>query len=207
MSHEPEATPPSAETTAAADVPPEGAQATEAPAVDPRAEELARVREQLQRTAADFDNYRKRARREVEDAQRRGGEEMLKELLPVFDNLERAGQHAGTATDVKAVADGVRMVLKQFVDTLGRAGIRRVPAVGAPFDPSFHEAIQQVESAEHPAGTIVAEVQPGYAFGEKLVRAAMVVVAKPPAARPAEPPPGAEPGGEPDAGDGPAEPS
>jgi molecular chaperone GrpE len=141
--------------------------------------EIARLRDQLLRTAADFDNFRKRTRREVEDAHKRGKEELLRELLPVFDNLERAVVHAGQATDAKAVADGVGMVLKQFGDTLGKVGIKRIPAVGGPFDPSLHEAIQQVETNDHPPGTIVAEVQPGYTLGERLVRASMVVVAKP----------------------------
>jgi molecular chaperone GrpE len=142
--------------------------------------EIARIRDQLLRTAADFDNFRKRSRRELDDAQKRGREELLRELLPIFDNLERAVVHAGQASDAKAVADGVGMVLKQFADTLGRIGIKRVATVGNAFDPTQHEAIQQIETDEHPPGTIVAEVQPGYAMGDKLVRAAMVVVAKPP---------------------------
>jgi molecular chaperone GrpE len=141
--------------------------------------EMARLRDQLLRTAADFDNFRKRTRRELDDAYKRGKEELLRELLPVFDNLERAAIHAGQASDAKAVADGVGIVLKQFSDTLGKVGITRIPAVGSPFDPSLHEAIQQIETDEHPAGTIVAEVQPGYAMGDRLVRASMVVVAKP----------------------------
>jgi molecular chaperone GrpE len=141
--------------------------------------ELARVRDQLLRTAADFDNFRKRTRREVDDAQKRGKEELLRELLPVFDNLERAVVHAEQASDAKAVADGVGMVLKQFQDTLLKVGIKRIPAVGSAFDPSLHEAIQQVETSDHAAGTIVAEVQPGYSMGDRLVRASMVVVAKP----------------------------
>jgi molecular chaperone GrpE len=141
--------------------------------------ETARIRDQLLRTAADFDNFRKRTRRELDDAQKRGREELLRELLPVFDNLERAVVHAGQVSDAKAVADGVGMVLKQFGDTLARIGIKRVPTVGLPFDPSMHEAIQQLETDEHPPGTIVAEVQPGYAMGDKLLRAAMVVVAMP----------------------------
>lgn len=148
--------------------------------------EAARIREQLLRTAADFDNYRKRTRREVDDAQRRGRETAVKDLLPVFDNLERATAHADTATDLKSLTDGLRIVLKQFTDALERMGIKRVPAVGKPFDPTVHEAIQQIESTEHPAGTVIAEVQPGYVIGDYLVRAAMVVVSKgPPAAPPA----------------------
>ncbi|KYF63652.1 nucleotide exchange factor GrpE [Sorangium cellulosum] len=140
--------------------------------------EAARMREQLLRTAADFDNFRKRSRREVEEAQRRGRESILKDLLPVFDNLERAASHAENAPDVKSVADGVRIVAKQFVDTLDRMGIKRIAAVGKPFDPSVHEAIQQLESTEHPAGVVIAEVQPGYILGDYLIRAAMVVVSK-----------------------------
>lgn len=142
--------------------------------------EAAETRERLLRTAAEFDNFRKRARRDVEDAEKRGRERLLNELLPVFDNLERALLVANEASDVKAVADGVGMVLKQFTDTLERGGIRRVPTTGAPFDPQVHEAIQQIETADQPPGSVVAEVRAGYAMGDRLVRAAMVVVAKAP---------------------------
>ncbi len=154
----------------------------EAEPADPLAEakaEAQRNKEQWMRTAADFDNFRKRSRREVDDARKAGREEMLKEFLPVFDNLERAIQSAQRAQEVKAVADGLNMILRQFLDTLGRQNIQKVPSTGQQFDPTVHEAIQQVESDEHPAGTIVAEVQPGYVQGERLVRPAMVVVAKP----------------------------
>jgi molecular chaperone GrpE len=80
---------------------------------------------------------------------------------------------------VKAVADGLNMILRQFLDTLGRVNIQRVPTAGMQFDPTVHEAIQQVETDEHPPGTVVAEVQPGYVQADRLVRPAMVVVAKP----------------------------
>jgi molecular chaperone GrpE len=159
-----------------------GNSASDATPKDPLDEaraETQRVRDQLLRTAADYDNFRKRSRRENDEAQKRGREELIRELLPVFDNLERAVVHAGQATDAKAVADGVGMVLKQFVDTLARVGISRIKVVGKPFDPTQHEAIQQVETDEHPPGTVIAEVQPGYLLGERLLRAAMVVVAKP----------------------------
>jgi molecular chaperone GrpE len=144
---------------------------------DPQAE-IARLRDQLLRTAADYDNFRKRARREQEDATRRGRETTIKDLLPIFDNLERAATHAESGADVKAVADGVRMVSKQFVDTLERMGIKRVVTIGRAFDPSQHEAIHHLESNEYPAGTVMAEVQAGYAIGDFLVRPAMVVVSK-----------------------------
>jgi molecular chaperone GrpE len=145
-------------------------------------DEAARLKEAWMRTAADFDNFRKRTRKELDDARRSGREDLLRELLPVFDNLERGMQSAKQATDVKAVVDGLGMILKQFVETLGRGGISKIPTVGVPFDPAVHEAIQQVETSDQPPGTVVAEVQPGYMAGDRLARAAMVVVAKPKAA-------------------------
>jgi molecular chaperone GrpE len=142
-------------------------------------EEAARHKDAWLRTAADFDNFRKRTRRELEDARRGGREDLLRALLPVFDNLERALQSAQRSSDVKAMADGLKMVERQFVEALGREGISRIATVGHPFDPGLHEAIQQVETADHEPGTVLAEVQPGYTQGDRLLRAAMVVVAKP----------------------------
>ena len=153
-------------------------------------------RDQWVRSAADFDNFRKRARRDIDDAKKAGREELLKDFLPVFDNLERALVSAQRATEVKPVVDGLTMVMKQFADTLGRSGIQKVPTKGAQFDPTMHEAIQQVESDETP-GTVVAEVQAGYLQGERLVRAALVVVAQPRASQGASQ--GASPGASPGA--------
>lgn len=152
-------------------------------AADPLAEaraETARIREQLLRTAADFDNFRKRARRDAQDAERAAREDLLRELLPVFDNLERAVAHAENATDVQSLADGIRMVMRQFFDTLGRVGVERVEAEGQPFDPALHEAIQHLPTDEHPPGTVASMVQPGYRAGDRLIRPAMVVVARKP---------------------------
>jgi molecular chaperone GrpE len=140
--------------------------------------ETARMKEAWLRTAADYDNFRKRTKREIEEARRNGREELIRTLLPVFDNLERALQSAQRSADVKAMADGLSMVQRQFADALGREGIGRVPTVGQSFDPGLHEAIQQVETDDHAPGTIIAEVQPGYLQGERLLRAAMVVVAR-----------------------------
>ncbi|MFO0674964.1 MAG: nucleotide exchange factor GrpE [Polyangiaceae bacterium] len=159
------------------------ADGTEAPAadVDPLAAataEAARLKDMWMRTAADFDNFRKRARREVEDAKKSGKEDFLREVLPVFDNLERAVQSAQRATDVSAVSQGLSMVLKQLEGTLVKVGIAKVATIGSAFDPSVHEAIQQLETDEHAPGTVIAEIQPGYVQGDRLIRAAMVVVAK-----------------------------
>lgn len=174
-------------------VAPPPAAASVPPPADPVAvitAERDKLKDQLLRTLADFDNYRKRSKRDEQDAKHRGREDVLRELLPVFDNLERAATYARTGADTKAIADGVVMVLKLFEDTLGRLGGQRVKAVGQPFDPNIHEAIQQVESAEHAAGIVAVELVPGYQLGERLLRPSMVAVSKGPAAPPAEAPSG-----------------
>jgi molecular chaperone GrpE len=151
-------------------------------------------KEQLLRAAADFENFRRRSRTEMEDAKLRGKSDAILELLPVFDNLERAVSAAKSAKDIPSVVEGVRMVLKLFDDTAERIGLSRVTTVGERFDPAIHDAIQQVESADQAAGTIMNEVTAGYRFGKRLLRAAMVVVARAPASpKPAEPEPAPEP--------------
>ncbi len=142
--------------------------------------ERDKMKDQLLRALADFDNFRKRSRRDIDDAKKRGQEEVLRELLPVFDNLERASSYARSATDTKAIAEGVEMVSKLFLDTLARLGGRRVPSVGVPFDPNVHEALQQVDSDEHAAGIVVQEHVSAYEYGGRLLRPAMVVVSKGP---------------------------
>lgn len=156
--------------------------------LDVMREERDRLREQLLRVAADFDNYRKRSRKEVEDAERRGKEEVIREVLPVLDNLERALGAVATMSDdagpaeVRGIADGVKMVMKLFEDQAARMGLTRIKSVGERFDPGIHDAIQQVETDEHAAGTVMHEVAAGYRLGDKLVRPAMVIVARKPAA-------------------------
>ena len=154
-----------------------------APPEDPveRAQaEAARLKDQLLRLAADFDNFKKRSRRELEDVRKMTREDVLRDLLPVFDNLERATAHASQATDVTALSEGIGMVMRQFQDTLGKLGVERIQAVGAPFDPAVHEAVQHLETAEHPPGSVAVELQAGYRAGDRVLRPAMVVVAKPP---------------------------
>lgn len=161
------------------DGPPDGAEpAAEPSPLEQLQAERDKLKDQLLRTAADFDNFRKRTRKDLEQAERRGKEDVLRELLPVFDNLERAVQAAQGATDVTGIQQGIEMVLKLFEDAAGRLGLERVRAIGERFDPSLHDAFQQVETEEHAPGTIIAEYQPGYRLGERLVRPAMVVVAK-----------------------------
>jgi molecular chaperone GrpE len=111
---------------------------------------------------------------------RRTVEDTVREVLPIVDNLERAAGAISDATEVSAVTEGVHMVLRGFEEVASRLGLKRVPTVGNLFDPTCHDAMQQEETNEHAPGTIVAEVVPGYYLGERLLRPAMVVVAKPP---------------------------
>jgi molecular chaperone GrpE len=143
--------------------------------------ELARLRERLLRTAADYDNYRKRTRRDIAEAERRVQENLLQVLVQPFDNLERAAQHAESAQDVKALAEGLKMVLRQFEDALSTVGIQRIASLGKPFDPSEHEAVQHVQTDEVPPGAVAQELRAGYRWQDRLIRPALVVVARAPA--------------------------
>jgi len=138
---------------------------------------LKETHERLLRTAAEFDNYRKRAAKEKEDVQRFGIERLLKDFLPVMDNLERALDHA-EQHEPRQVVEGVKLVQKLFETTLAKHGVVGFSAVGKPFDPGVHEALMQQESDE-PPGTVVSEMARGYKLNDRLVRPAAVVVAKP----------------------------
>jgi molecular chaperone GrpE len=134
------------------------------------------------RSAADLENYRKRAQKEKEDVQKFGVEKLLKDLLPVVDNLDRALDAASKSPDFDSFQKGVAMTRKSFEDSLSRHGVKGFSARGQPFDPRLHEAIQQVESTEVPAGHVVYEVTRGFHLHDRLVRPAMVVVARAPEA-------------------------
>lgn len=174
----------------AEDTVPEGVAEASVSEAEPTVEDVCaerdKVKDQLLRTAADFENFRKRTRKDIELAVRRAREDIVRELLPVIDNLERAASAAGGAADLEGVREGVTMVLKQFEDVAERIQLRRLTPVGERFDPNLHDAIQQKETDEHEPGKVIAEVLAGYQLGEKLVRAAMVVVARKPTAASAE---------------------
>jgi molecular chaperone GrpE len=141
-------------------------------------QEKKELHDRLLRTAADFENFKRRTKKEMDDAATRGREQLLKELLPALDNLERALKHA-PAGDPLAV--GVQQTEKQLLQALEKFGVTRFSAVGKPFDPSVHDAIQQVETAEHAPGTVAQEFASGYMLGQRLLRPSMVAVAKAPA--------------------------
>jgi molecular chaperone GrpE len=138
------------------------------------------------RSVAELDNFRKRTRKEIEDARIDAQSRVLREMLPVIDNLERALAAAGgnEAGDGHSIIEGVRLVLRQFAQALERCGVTPVIAQGAAFDPTEHEAVSQLEIDTAPPGTVVGVLQSGYRIGDRLLRPALVVVAKapPPAA-------------------------
>ena len=140
-------------------------------ALEAKTEEL---KDQLLRSRAEFENFRKRTAREVERIRKTATESVIHDLLPVLDNLELALEHAEDA--VGPIADGVKMVLKQLLGVLERNGLEPIEALGRPFDPKVHEAISEIESAEVPKDNVAQEFQRGYTLGGQILRPSKVVV-------------------------------
>ena len=143
----------------------------------PPAKEIEDLRDRLLRMAADFDNFRKRARRELEDARRYGIDSLLHDIVPVADNLARALAHA--SQENSPLVEGVRMVSRQFEEVLKGHGVTGFASVGEPFDPERHEAVTQQESSTLAPGSVIEELQKGYMLHDRLLRPARVVVAVP----------------------------
>lgn len=135
--------------------------------------------ERYLRTLADMENLRKRTQREKEELGKFANENILKEILPVIDNLERAVEHAVAADGTEGLLEGVQMTLTQFAQVLVRFNVEAVDAMGEIFDPNLHQAMGQVES-ELPVNTVVQQMQKGYQLNGRLLRPAMVMIAKAP---------------------------
>lgn len=138
--------------------------------------EAAQWKDQYVRLRAEFDNYRKRTLRENERIRKLAAEALIRDLLPVLDNLERALAHGEEAGPGSAVLAGLDMVLKQLHTALSTHGLEVIEAVGLPFDPQFHEAIAQEHSEAHPPDAVVMQHARGYRLGGELLRPAKVVV-------------------------------
>jgi len=135
--------------------------------------------DRLLRVSAEFDNFKKRSVRDAEDFRKFANEALLKDLLHVVDNLERAIVSANETGEANAcVVEGVQMTCSEILKIFSKFGVTPVEAVGQPFDPAFHQAIMQEESSEHPENTVVSEMQKGYLLHDRLLRPAMVVVSK-----------------------------
>lgn len=140
-------------------------------------DEAKQANERWLRERADLENLKKRTARERAEAVRFGTEHLIRDLLPVVDNLERALAAAAQRGSDPALVEGVTMVRKALLDALEKHGVSRVAAEGERFDPTHHEAVAHVES-EHEPNAVIAEHQPGYRLHERLLRPAMVTVSK-----------------------------
>jgi molecular chaperone GrpE len=143
--------------------------------------QLTEAKEQALRAQAEAQNARRRAEQDVEKAHKFGQEKLVNDLLPVVDNLERALEAMGDADEtLKPVLEGVELTLKSFQDTLKRHSIEALHPLGEPFDPQLHQAMTMVPSPDAEPNTVIDVFQKGYTLHGRLVRPAMVVVAKAP---------------------------
>ncbi len=143
------------------------------------ANEFEELNQQYLRLAADFENYKKRMTKERADSIAYGNEELIKEMLNILDNLQRALDHIEESNEAKPLIDGVKLVQKQFLNTLEKFGVQPIDASkGSEFDPIVHQAIEHVESDEVGPGLVLMEMLPGYTLKDRLLRPALVVVAK-----------------------------
>ena len=140
-------------------------------------EKLQKVQERLIRVTADFDNFRKRAQRDVDSVALYANEQLLRALLPIIDNLERALESVENSEGTEAMTSGVEMVLRQLQQELRHHGVTSSSSVGEVFDPRIHEAFEAIPTNDHKPGEIIKELQKGYSFRERLLRPAMVSVA------------------------------
>ena len=137
--------------------------------------------DRLLRVSAEFENYKKRTAREMVDFQKYANQSLLRELLPIIDNLElaiKAAAEAADSTDA-CLLDGVELTRKEILKVFENFNVEPIDALGKPFDPNFHEAVMREESDEHPENTVVNELQKGYLMHDRLLRPSMVVVAMP----------------------------
>jgi len=134
--------------------------------------------DRLLRAAADLENFKKRAAKDKEEWTKFATEDLIKAILPVIDNIERAVNHAEKVADTGVMIEGVRLTLKQILQTLNRFGLAPFESVGKPFDPAIHEAMLVVESNQHEPNSVVEEFQKGYLLNDRLLRPATVSVSK-----------------------------
>jgi molecular chaperone GrpE len=140
--------------------------------------ELAELKDRYLRTLAENENARKRMRQQSEETIRIHRENLLRDLLPVVDNLERAVEAARGGGNGASIVQGVELVLRGMLDFLKGHEVTQIPSVGHPFDPQHHEAVDHIESQAHPANTVVNEFIRGYRIGDRMLRPARVSVAK-----------------------------
>jgi molecular chaperone GrpE len=138
--------------------------------------ELHAANDRALRMQAELDNYRKRAARELQEERRYANLPLMRDLVPVLDNLDRAIGAAEKQPDGASLLEGVKLVARQFEEVLGRHHCVRIQAHNEPFDPHLHEAVSQQPSDEHPAGTVLLVTQAGYQLHDRVVRPSQVIV-------------------------------
>jgi molecular chaperone GrpE len=149
-------------------------------------DEIAALKDKWLRAVADQENYKKRVKRDTDDAITRKTQSLLTSFLPTIDNLDRALEIAEpvvgqvpreVAGNVEQVVRGLRMVRDEFLTGLKKHGIEPVPSVGVPFDPAIHDALQQIDTPDHAPGVVIREFEKGYKLGDRLIRPARVIIA------------------------------
>jgi molecular chaperone GrpE len=170
--------------TPEADTPVDAAAANGAAAVEQKLAASERQREEtvalLKQTRADFENYQKRAAKEREDERRYAAAPLARDLLPAFDNLQRAVDAARQVNEQGPLVQGVAATQAQLLQILARHGVKPIDALHRPFDPHLHEAVLQQPSADHPPGTVLQVLQQGFTIHDRVLRPASVVVSTPP---------------------------
>lgn len=184
MTHDQKPPPPDDESSASAPPPPDdtadddaAASRTQAAAGDTAAER-DQLRDLLLRKTAELDNFRKRVERERSEFAQHAAEDLLLALLPLVDDLERALAVPVETPDGQVYRDGVVLIHRKMLDLLRQRSVTPIDAVGEPFDPNLHEAVAHAPSHDHPDGTVMGDLRRGYRLGSRLLRAAMVMVAK-----------------------------
>ena len=151
-------------------------EAPEAPADENVPAEVAELKDQVLRTLAEMENIKRRAARDVENAHKFANESLVNDLFPVLDSLEKAVEAAEAIEGAEAIAEGVVLSMKLFVNTLAKAGVEQIDPLGEPFDPQLHEAMTMVPNPDAEPNSVMDVMQKGYRLNGRLVRAAKVIV-------------------------------
>ncbi len=136
------------------------------------------LNERYLRLMAEYDNYRKRSIREKGELIKTASENLIIELLPILDNLDRATEHRKSTTTLEEYVKGIAIIEEQFRAVLAKVGLEPLDAVGKPFDPAIHDAVMQIESEHHDPGTVITEAEKGYVLSGKVIRHPKVIVSK-----------------------------
>jgi len=136
------------------------------------------LEDKLLRTAAEFDNYKKRVARQYDEVVRTANDRILVELLEVMDNFERALQHDNENSDIESFRKGTELIFNQMTALLNKYGVKPIEALGEPFDPNLHEAVMSIESEDYPEGVVAIEMSKGYVQGDRVLRHSKVGVSK-----------------------------